>query len=815
MDLNLHCLPDHIADTNWNENQWIDIPLLLRKIKQHKQPPLSPNPWIFERTIKAAKHNSKRLAEKLFDMETATQEPPNTSLSYGAEFKPAHVIQPLLHQHPQWPEINSIISNGATYPLHPITEKERKDDIKFMLKRGNHQSAKTDENKDALSKSFDKEVASQWAIPITIDCIKNIPHACITPLGVATQWSINEKNERYEKKRTTHDCTFPGMSGNSCNKRVIKEELSKCRYGHALLRFLHGIHDMRRRHPDKPILMSKTDMDAAYRRIHTQLQSAVTCITILGNIAYLLLRLPFGSAPAPSIFGDVSDTVTDLAQDLALDPTWDPQTLQADFEFLDLPPVYLNENVKYEAAGTLAVELPPRDIVSDNFIDDIFQAGVDLGENRLRIIHSVPLALEAITRPIQKGDDITRNTIISMKKHFAEGRLSETKTILGWNIDTRRLRVLLTPEKCKDWVQDIQTALKTKGCSKGTLETMIGRFNHVGVIIHVSRYFLSRLRYRLEQNREEKKHKRIHFTEWEFADLKLWEFFLTHLRDEGVSINNICTSKPTGTTYSDACEWGLGGFTLQGRAWRYYLPSALLLRGSINLLEFLAAILTIKISIEQDDHKSKFPHILAFTDNSSAVGWLYHSTFNPVANKQHDTIARYFAKLLFLSKSTLYPEHIPGKHNIVADSLSRDSHLSDEKLTQLILSSAPLTQIPQNFKIYPLPAKDISWIASMLGSLTQKEQSLPTPAPSTLALFGCSKSTYTSAGSRMTHSWTPSKPTKRPSSSLDSPIASAPTNTAKQTKPSFKATLSKPPSDIWFRPSGRTYGLTQPSTSPA
>ena len=177
-----------------------------------------------------------------------------------------------------------------------------------------------------------------------------------------------------------------------------------------------------------------------------------------------------------------------------------------------------------------------------------------MGDTQQRIIHSVPLALEAVTRPIHKDDATPRKSIISMTKHFAEGQLSEQKVILGWLIDTRRMTLSLTPEKTEDWLRDINDTIKSGGCSKETLESMIGRFNHVGVIIHISRYFLTRLRYRLQKNTDAKKKKRVHLAQWELKDLDLWAFFLTNLRDVGVSTNNICLTTPTGTTYSDACK---------------------------------------------------------------------------------------------------------------------------------------------------------------------------------------------------------------------------------------------------------------------
>ena len=256
---------------------------------------------------KAALANTMLAESHNFNLERATQSIPNTMLSYGAEFRSIHIITLLLQHHPNWNLVKDIITKGASYPLRAISDKDRLDDIKFHLKRGNHQSTILQQNKLALFKAFNKEVQAQWAIPLLPTATPLIPGASITPLGVAVQWSMNANGERILKRRTTHDCTFPGPSGQSCNLRVIEDKIPDCQYGHALRRFLHGICDMRHRHPGIPIIITKTDMDAAYRRIHSAIQATVTCITILANIAYLLTTLPFGSSPAPALFSIISD----------------------------------------------------------------------------------------------------------------------------------------------------------------------------------------------------------------------------------------------------------------------------------------------------------------------------------------------------------------------------------------------------------------------------------------------------------------------------------------------------------------------------
>lgn len=792
----------------------LDIPSTIRHILKETYPPLNKSPFIFDRTTKAATHNSLLLEQFNFDVDKATQSTPNTILSYGAEFRPPSTIEPLLRLHPNWNKVKDIITNGVKYPMNPIDDDQRKEDIDRLLERGNHKSALTKENAAALNKAFDKEVKFNWAIPILPHCIKLIKDACLTPLGVAVQWSINAKNERILKRRVTHDCSFVGPASNtSPNSRVISDLLEPCEYGHAFRRFIHGIHDIRRRHPSTKIWMNKTDLDAAYRRIHANASAAVTCITAIEEIAYLTIRLPFGASPAPTKFSLVSDMIGDLAIDIALCESWNPEELRSSFN-LDFPPIQVHDSIPFAEADPLAVSLPPRDIVGDNFIDDLFQGCVDMADNTERIKHAVPLALECVFKPTNPLDACPRNKIINMSKHEAEGRLEERKVILGWLIDTHRFRVFLTKEKAKDWIRDIDEALQHGSCKKATLESMIGRFNHTGYVVHLSRYFLSRLRFRLHQYIHHRKSASVRLAHWDIDDLKLWRFFLHYLSTFGISINNITITLPSTTTYSDACEWGIGGFTTQGLAWRFLLPQHLQLRASINFLEFLAAIVTIELSLQLDEHPTTYPHLLSFTDNSSALGWLYHSTFNPKTHIHHDKLARYLARLLFKNEATIHPEHIPGKNNIIADSLSRDFQLNDADLTHLLLSS-PLSksQMPPSFGIISLPKTTSSWIASQLESMPPSSMvSRPIQMPSSLAASNDTSTSSTNVTSTTTPSLTTAPQMKNISSSPASPTTSDSTSTDPHPNDNSPVELLIPPSPMWFRPSNRTYGPTQLAT---
>ena len=125
---------------------------------------------------------------------------------------------------------------------------------------------------------------------------------------------------------------------------------------------------------------------------------------------------------------------------------------------------------------------------------------------------------------------------------------------------------------------------------------------------------------------------------------------------QGIRIYHITFCYPSIFTISDAWEYGMRGFCSEGFAWRFKLPSHLIERFSINLLEFIAARITIKMTLLLLNLES-LPngiHICGFTDSSSALGWMHHSTFDPVKYPSHDIVARQLAMDLISSRSSLF-----------------------------------------------------------------------------------------------------------------------------------------------------------------
>ena len=69
-----------------------------------------------------------------------------------------------------------------------------------MILRGNHKYSQSVLNAAALNKAISKEIDHGWALPLTIESLQLIKNSGVVPLGVAEQFSINEKGERYVKK---------------------------------------------------------------------------------------------------------------------------------------------------------------------------------------------------------------------------------------------------------------------------------------------------------------------------------------------------------------------------------------------------------------------------------------------------------------------------------------------------------------------------------------------------------------------------------------------------------------------------------------
>jgi len=238
-------------------------------------------------------------------------------------------------------------------------------------------------------------------------------------------------------------------------------------------------------------------------------------------------------------------------------------------------------------------------------------------------------------------------------------------------IDTRRLLISLPTNKFTAWTANINGLLLSKGrrVKLRSLETMVGQLQYVANIMIQGNLFLGRLRSAVLRA---DKFKGTRLSSEETKDLVLWKDFLV-VAHTGINLNLLTTQEPNNILRTDACEHGLGGYSLKtGRAWRWEIPLHLRWRKSINFLEFLACVVGIMLSIEEDDPSAGYCYL-------SATDLLRRASMN-------------------------YTQWFAGEDNWVADLLSRDLVSADHEITTIINSRFP-SQVPKSFKVSSLPAE--------------------------------------------------------------------------------------------------------------
>jgi hypothetical protein len=207
-------------------------------------------------------------------------------------------------------------------------------------------------------------------------------------------------------------------------------------------------------------------------------------------------------------------------------------------------------------------------------------------------------------------------------------------------------------------------------------------------------------------------------------DLELMQSILDKMK-KGIDMNLLAFWSPDQIYNSDSCPAGLGSYSDQGFAWGFAIPDDLLFRVSNNLLEFLLAVITPWIDIIHG-HLTAGDCALSMTDSTPAEGWMRKSNFvepneHPVQAKTRVDAVRKYASIFMDADIKGYSQWSEGKRNNVADALSRDWHLGNDKLTSLLRSHFP-EQMPESFRISPPPKEISSWLTSLLQQLPVSEQ---------------------------------------------------------------------------------------------
>jgi hypothetical protein len=164
-----------------------------------------------------------------------------------------------------------------------------------------------------------------------------------------------------------------------------------------------------------------------------------------------------------------------------------------------------------------------------------------------------------------------------------------------------------------------------------------------------------------------------------------------------------------------------------GIAWRLLLPPDWIRQGSLNCLEFLAALVGVWVEHQVEGPWAKDEVLLCQGDCSSASGWISRLHFRDECPLHHAT-TRVMAKYMSNHSLQHYSQSFPDKENSVADSLSRDFWLGDEDVVEFLKQNFA-HQFPQGFRLVWLSEEIVTVICSLLRLLPKTQHLPPRPAP--------------------------------------------------------------------------------------
>lgn len=756
-----------------------------------------------------------------FNLHRIITSDPLSPLFPGSEFRPAQHLQPLLDGHPLWHNLLHTITNGTDCLITALDETDRQAELQQNLARGNHKSAAVNA-KHAFALLM-AEVDHGWQLPLPLNNIQEIPHLCLAPMGLADQFTLDDGGNLTAKQRLTHDQSWSFKPGTAFNERIGDNNIGSCVYGHAIRRILHQIIGLREKFPGIPVLITKADFKAAYRRLHqsghTALQSVVSTQGLTPSdiqpMALLSLRATFGGKHYPATWSDISESITDLCNSLVRCDEWDPSTLQSSYSKLVGDPIIPNPSAHLAPAHPMLVD-PQVDCFgcTDVYLDDVISVFPAISSQHIaRGVNAPLLLIEAFGRPvIPNGEQLPRDDLLSLNKIAAEGTASERATVLGWALDTRALTIGIPTDKWRIWDLSIQNILENPEhhVSYTDLARLVGRLTNATTIMPPAAHFMSRLRF-AESRANQRRTTRL--TGAELLDLKLWRDFLSDAHS-GLDINLIVTRRPDWLLRTDACTIGLGGFNItNGRAWQYLLPNDLVGKKSINFLEFLACSVSLILTF-LEEAVSAGSCVGVLGDNTSSLGWLRKSNFAPVdESAAHLGLARLIAALHLETKTCGLSQWFAGEDNGVADTLSREFGMSTPDLTARITSLFP-SQVPSTFHINPLPNEITSLISYWVRLEHLSTPSPPTPINATNVRGNVGYSSWKTRASTTTHTCSPTPPANSNSFSPPSPRPTAQNVFPPQQKElaDWLAQHAKPPSITWQRPFATPASPTRAST---
>ncbi len=191
------------------------------------------SPIRFKISEAASEHKAEVLRTVDFDLGRLIRNHGLSTLGFGSEFRKISKLRPLIGRHPHFPCLETLLTKGMEFVFdRELSPKERSGEVTAMLARGNHKSAKVEQER--VGELLAKDVIHEFTIPLPVGVVKLIPGAMVQPLGRVQQWTVDQDGSRKAKSRLTQDLSFftdPKLRPTSINSRVDMHTYIEMVYG--------------------------------------------------------------------------------------------------------------------------------------------------------------------------------------------------------------------------------------------------------------------------------------------------------------------------------------------------------------------------------------------------------------------------------------------------------------------------------------------------------------------------------------------------------------------------------------------------------
>ena len=547
------------------------------------------------------------------------------------------------------------------------------------------------------------DIQKSYAIALPRWILRFIDGIFLAAIG----WASRTKGGKTKGRQVNDPSALlhPSDTGALNSKISLKDDCPEVFYQTALRRILIRIFNLRISFPLDDIMAYKDDLVTAFRRV--RYHPDISCAHAFVFEAFLILPigLVFGARDSPAWFCQVSELRAFASQHFSSLGLPIPDQSLIDSVTFDEDDSHEQREVFRRAQpdsknrGLPTLRLGPH----NTFVDDTIM--IELKRLiRLAAINSVLSATLFIGDPKHVENPISEEKFERNFRHIND--------VLGFVIDTRKMIVTYPEEKKDDLLFDLSSVKpwkSNKPIKVRLLAKILGKLRNLAQILpfgthlsinlqlslssYVKRSICShpnglRESMRSRMRRTWDTEKTTHISNRAAKDLN---FITSLLTDAPPTIWNrpislLIPRDPHFSSKSDACDYGLGGFShdldFQWRILADLLDSRNL---HINIKEFLALFINTYFNMISflDMLKSKTlkPTLATldgwifhlFSDNTSSISWMTH------ASRSRDPaiirLAHLLSQLIFqfnkTSPSVFQPLHIPGELNEEADALSR------------------------------------------------------------------------------------------------------------------------------------------------